>query len=537
MTDLMTAIDAALDANDIPAAAAFAEKALAAGNTDPIVFNLAAWQLEQANKFEEAEALLQRALTLYPSDASLHLALGVALRSKGSLKDAVDQFERAISLDPGYGAAWFERGATFEKGGAIADAIDDYQRAVELEPDNAFAHAALSAARSRRGEMNLAKQHAETAMKLAPDAGPVRKALAQIALEEKNFDRAIALLNPIADPNEDRGDLLVSARSLLGDAYHGAGQYALAYQAYQESQDQFRRVNEARITDEKEDAFAFLDRIATSMRAADRKLWPQPVPGTGAGLASEHVVLTGYPRSGTTLVENILATLPDSVATEERPTLRDTERRFLSRDGGLEEMLMLPESELDLLRDSYWDRAARAAGEDLSGKIFIDMDPFKGPRLPVIARLFPNAKVIIMRRDPRDVVWSCFHTSFAFNAGTMAFTSLESTARHYAATWSIIEDALSTLPITSFELRYDQLVREFDATTRAVCAFLNVPWNEGLRKFDRTAERRGVSTASATQVRKGLYDGSGGWRNYAERLKTVEPILAPWVERFGFSKE
>ena len=163
------------------------------------------------------------------------------------------------------------------------------------------------------------------------------------------------------------------------------------------------------------------------------------------------------------------------------------------------------------------------------------MDPFKGSRLPFLARMFPGAKFVITRRDPRDVVWSCFHTNFAFNAGTATFGTLANTARHYAATWAIAEEALATIPMDWFELRYETLVRDFDATTQSLCGFLGVEWSEEVRRFDRTAQRRGVSTASASQVRQGLYDGSGGWRRYEKQIETVLPILQPWIERFGYA--
>lgn len=534
MTDILAQIDRALDADDLPAAASFAERALAQGHKDPIVFNLTAWKREEEGKYDEAEALLREALTLTPADPTLHLALGVVLRGQGKMKAAVESFEQAIALNPGYGTAWFERGSTFEKGGAIKDAADDYQHVIRLEPDNAAAHAALGAVSARRGEAGAARYHAELALRLDPQSVAARGALAQLAMEDEKFDDAIALLEPAVGADTDTREMLISARTLLGDAYEGAGRYDDAFHSYSRAQRLFHETHSARLSVDREGAHVFLQKLGASFAATDKALWA-PAANPPESPPALHVILTGYPRSGTTLVENILATLPNAVAIEERPTLGDVDRRFLNEADGMQRFASLSEPELDELRAGYWQRAEEAAGQSLAGKIFIDMDPFKGPRLPVIAKLFPKAKVIVMRRDPRDVVWSCFHTSFAYNAGTLAFSSLESTARHYALSWAIAQSALETLPIDWFELRYAALVREFDTTTQALCAFLGVPWTDELRKFDRTARERGVSTASATQVRRGLYDGSGGWRRYADRLESVEPILKPWVERFGFS--
>ena len=163
------------------------------------------------------------------------------------------------------------------------------------------------------------------------------------------------------------------------------------------------------------------------------------------------------------------------------------------------------------------------------------MDPLKATRLPIIARLFPDARILIMRRDPRDVVWSCFRTNFSMTSGTLEFTSLERAARHYAAMMSLTEDAVGKLDLNVLEVHYHRLVQDFDQTTREVCDFLGLEWNETLRSFDRTAQNRGVATASSSQVRRGLYDGTRQWERYAEYLEPVLPILDPWIERFGYA--
>ena len=99
----------------------------------------------------------------------------------------------------------------------------------------------------------------------------------------------------------------------------------------------------------------------------------------------------------------------------------------------------------------------------------------------------------------------------------------------------LIEAARARLPLDLHELRYEALVADFDATTRALCGFAGLDWIPEIRRFDRTAKARGVSTASAGQVRKGLYDGRRQWEPFARWLEPVMPILAPWIERFGYA--
>lgn len=479
--------------------------------------------------------MLRTAKELTPNDPTLDVGLGIVLRKQGHLKASVAAFESAIALDRSYAAAWFERGASFEKGGALADAVEDYRKALSLDPNNDVTHAALASVYARTGKPGPAKDHAEKARKLNPDNHMACNALAQIALEEKRFTDAIAILSPLVAQNkgEDR-EIMVGTFSLLGDAHEGAGQFDEAFNAYSTAQSLFQKVHGERQVEGGAGALSFIQGITESFDRADKTLW-DGVAGDYKSPVQQHIFLTGYPRSGTTLVENILASLPNTVAIEERPTLSHVDRNIISHPSGVETLAALDQASLDELRREYWQRAERAAGVDLSDKLFIDMDPFKGPRLPVIAKLFPDAKIVLMRRDPRDVVWSCFHTSFAYNAGTMAFSSLESTAEHYVATLNLVQQALATIPLNVFELRYDELVQDFDPTTQALCEFLEIEWTPEVRKFDRTAQRRGVSTASVTQVRQGLYDGSGRWRSYSKQIEVVEPILRPAIEALGYT--
>lgn len=532
MTTYLAQIDAALDRNDTPAAAALAEQALAAGHSDGILYNLVAWLREEEGEFEEAEALILKALKIDPGDPTLLVGLGVVLRKQGLLKAAVEAFEQAMRLDALWAVPWYERGQTFENGGAIVDAEADYRQALSREPNNAGFLASLAGVCARLGQLEEASAVAQEALRIAPGLPVARRALAQIALEQKRFDQALTWLE-----GSDWGQAAEApARyALLGDAYEGLGRFDDAYDAYLRGKQVFLEINSARFGDGGPNAsLERLEASAVAFTKADKQLWLDHQAGE-PGPAQTHVFLTGHPRSGTTLAENILATLPGAVAIEERPTLAGVGREIMNSADGSVQVAAMEDSQIAELRVDYWARAQRAAAQDLSVPMFVDMDPFKGSRLPLIARLFPQAKYVVAVRDPRDVVWSCFHTNFAFNAGTANFTNLEHTARYYAANWTLITQTLAELPLDWFELRYESLVRDFDTTTQALCAFLGAEWTEELRKFDRTAQRRGVSTASATQVRQGLYDGSGGWRRYEKQLATVEPILRPWIEKFGYT--
>jgi hypothetical protein len=331
-------------------------------------------------------------------------------------------------------------------------------------------------------------------------------------------------------PSNDRS----LAWSLIGDAHDKLGECAAAFAAYAQSKADFGAANAAPAQTVMRHS-AFVGAITAGLEAMR---WPEDRAGPVPGEAKVHVFLLGYPRSGTTLVENVLASLPGVAALEERPTLSTADSAVLAGDAAsivdrLSAFARADEAEIAPWRQVYWNKVIES-GVPPGAVGFVDMDPLKGTRLPLIARLFPRARLLRMMRDPRDVVWSCFRTHFAVTSNTLDFTTLEDTARHYDALMRLIAMAEQRLPITLHEVRYDRLVRDFDTETRAMCAAIGLPWNAAMRQFDRTAKARGVATASVGQVRKGLYDGTRQWERYADQLAPVMPILAPWIERFGY---
>ena len=372
-------------------------------------------------------------------------------------------------------------------------------------------------------------------MQLDPASVVAAGTLAAVALELGDAEAARLVLEP-ALARTVSGPERTHALTLLATAHERSGDHEAAFALYGRANAEFVQLYEREVPGQLS-SLRFIEAIHDGLSAVDPALWRAPAPAPEA--APNHVFLTGYPRSGNTLVENILASLPGVAALEERPTLGAADRRYLTGDetaiaAGLAAFASAPPGELTELCAAYWDKVW-SAGVPRDTPHFVDMDPLKGLHLPFIARLFPAARVVIMRRDPRDVVWSCFKTPFAPTIGTMEFTSLERAARHYDAMMRLIDLALDRLPLTVFQLHYHHLVRDFEPVTQALCGFVGIPWSEAVRRFDKTAQARGVSTASAGQVRKGLYDGSGQWRPYARQLEPVLPILQPWIERFGYA--
>lgn len=524
------AIDAALSVGDMNAAARHAEALLALGHRDPMLLNLAAWAREEAGAYGEARTLLNEALALAPNDPLIHLSIGAVMRKEGRLDEAFATFARvaaAVSDNPAY---WLERGYAYEAAGSHEAAAADFERSAQLDPSSAPPLAALAQVLSRMGRISEARTAAQRALALDPHNPTAIIAQARCDFEGGAFVEAQAALSTLVARDTVHIADQVLALGLLGDVQDRLDAPEAAFAAYSKANACFTVQHAAHFGPNRTAPAQsiFIAAIGQALSAIDPTAWPSPLRSD-----QPHAFLLGYPRSGTTLVENILASVEGVEALEEKPTLIKAAQDFLEGENGLARFASLDGEALQPFAKAYWSQVQRF-GVQPAGTFFVDMDPLKGIMLPLIARLFPGAKIIVMRRDPRDVVWSCFRTNFALSAAAMEFTTLESTARHYDALMTLMERCFAVLPLSVHELRYDALVHDFDTTTKALCDFLGLEWSPEMRRFNRTAQRRGVSTASAAQVRRGLYDGTRQWERYKAQMEPVLPILAPWVERFGF---
>jgi len=272
-------------------------------------------------------------------------------------------------------------------------------------------------------------------------------------------------------------------------------------------------------------------RLADYFRRADAAAWQGPGAQSDA---RTHVFLVGFPRSGTTLLEQVLAAHPGVAAMQERTCLMDSAAEFFGSDTGLDRLAALSDEELQPWRDAYWKRVAETEPA-LSKPVFVDKMPLNAVFLPLIAKLFPHAKILLALRDPRDVVLSCFRRRFAMNAGMVEFTALDTSVAYYVAVMALIQAYREKLKLEIFEARHESLIADFDGEAGRVCDFLGLEFRDEMRAFAVRAKAQTIDTPSGAQVARGLsQSGLAQWRRYQPQLQPVLPMLAPFVARFGY---
>lgn len=250
------------------------------------------------------------------------------------------------------------------------------------------------------------------------------------------------------------------------------------------------------------------------------------------------VFLVGFVRSGTTWLDQILSSHPDIAVMEEHDHFVDASRDLVIADGELDRIGALSDAQINAYRNAYWRRAEAVLKDDIARPLIIDKAPLNTAQLPLIARLFPEARIIFALRDPRDCVMSAFQQYFQLNVGMAYFLDMQTSAVFYDKVMTIGELTRRKSNLVFHEVRYERVVENFDAEVAAVLNFLGVEWDDSVRDYRETAKRRAVNTPSLRQVIQKPYATSiGKWRNYRDGMASALPVLAPWVEKFGYDAD
>jgi tetratricopeptide (TPR) repeat protein len=525
----MQAITSRLRASDWTGASALAEAALAAGDRDPLLHKLRALARQNRGRWNEAADDLRVALAAWPQDFAAWNMLGMCEARAGRPSAAVQACDRALALKPDYAPALVNKAWALELMGEIGAARIAYLAAESLNPSDARSRASLALLDARAGDWRAARERAASVLTRHPGYASAELALAMAMLGEGDAAGSLEmfqrlLVRPDLDPHQR-----AVAEGMRGDALDKLDRPAEAFTAFADAN---RHLAALYPQGGREGGTDKARRLAEAFAALPAPPSPDRSPDAHRLPIAGHVFLLGFPRSGTTLLGQVLNAHRAVTTLDERENLTEAGEAFLNPPDGLTRLVEASSAEIDRLRSAYWRRVERGA-PDLSGQVFVDKLPLNTFGLPVIARLFPDAKVIFMRRDPRDVVLSSFRQRFVVDPSTAEFTTLAGAARFYDAIMTLAGTYRARLPLDIHDQSYESLTADFETQTRALCSFLGLDWDPAMESFANQAKT--VATPSSAQLSRGLYrDGSGQWRSYAEQMRDVLPILESWAARLGY---
>jgi len=476
-----------------------------------------------------ARRYLEAALAAMPEHPVVVNALGCAMRLTGDVEAARATFARAGAL--GSIDGWRNL-AGLESSAKNSDAsIAAYERALRLTPGDVTSHAQLARLFEARHDLMRAKQHATAALRVDATNAIAGAALARVLVREESYVAAETAAAVVARAPKTSREDRATALSLIGDARDLKGDARGAFKAFTAA-NQVLLADHAVLRDDATHAYHPVGvRAMTAMVAhTDVAAWPNPV----AFETPAPVFLIGFPRSGTTLLDQILSSHSNITCLEEKEHLSAALLAMFKRGVLLDGIAALTDTEIAKVRSEYW-QAVHADTTLPPGTLIIDKLPLNIVVLPLIKAVFPDAKIILALRDPRDVVLSCFQQRFSLNVGMAQFLELSSAAAYYDVVMTLLELCRERLAFDLHQVRYEDVVADLETQARALTDFLGVPFEGAMLSYRETALKRDIATPSARQVIQPLYTRSiSRWRRYAEDMAPALPVLNQWAARFGY---
>lgn len=489
-----------------------------------------------AGELTAARAALEAALRVEPDHADSWTGLAELLQTLGHEAEALAAVERALALAPRDPAALLRAALVRNAAGDAARAEAILRELLARDPFHAAARANLASLLERGNRYEEAEREAREGLRSAPHEPLLALVVAQCALHRKDLDGCETWLGRLRtalgrDPRHAAGLVPQHAAYLAAQLLQARGRHADAWDAFVAANDLARR-NAARRGVDGAEYRAKLAVEAAAFTPAWVAGWqplPEPPP-----LPFRPAFLVGFPRSGTTLLEQILDAHPEVIGLEEQGYL---EEALSDLPGGYPQGLAtLAPAGHAALRARYADAVLRRRPE-AAGKVMVDKHPLKLPRAGAIQRVIPEARFILALRHPYDAVLSNVMQEFGFNSAMANMFSLEDAAALYHATMTLWERHRAQQPLAVVTVRYEALVEDLPGQVRPVLEHLGVGWDARVEGFAAHALGRGrIRTPSYSQVRQGLYTRARGRHlDYAACFTPqVRALLDPWVAHWGY---
>lgn len=482
----------------------------------------------------EAEHHARNAVRLAPTDPRSHNLMGMIMTEANRPQIGEYHYRRVLELSGRRDAivlanlAW-----NLKNQGRIEEARRLYEESVMLAPD--IYQTLYGWARMEETDRNFARagELLDAAERVAPDNSNTRLARAILHGRTRDYDKAIAILDDI-EQRRDGGGLGPAEWTEKGLLLDKMGRFDDAFAAFREGKRTLRELtglsylaDEAGSLAARLRGFFIGGRLQILPRAATRTDVAQPI------------FIVGFPRSGTTMVEQTLSAHPKITAGDELPIINEITALMprmlgspLAYPEALADLWLGDQVEgLDNLRDYYLQRARQLGVIRKGAQWFTDKMPLNETHLGLIGLIFPKAPIIHLQRHPLDVVLSVYSNHLTH--GYYCAYDLESIARHYLLITDLVQHYLSQMQLRYHAVRYEDIIADQETEVRRMFAFIGLPFDRRCLSFHEN--RRYARTASYAQVTERLYDRSRfRYRPYLKHLAPVIPILEPAILRLGY---
>ncbi len=499
---------------------------------NPADFEAMFWRaatLERLDRLEQAEEGFQETIEAAAGNSQALAQLGERLARLGRFELAVGCYEQVIAGGATGAPILIRLASCHQRLSHYDKALDAAKRARNADPKNAMACMVIADIYEKTHKLEKAAASAREGLELAPDQTVLARILARVERRMGHPERGEEITRAALDKGVEDKRVLAPLLIERGHALDAMGEFDQAFEAIASGKRAWLESLEGQF-----------DLETFPKQLQERQVAAQQLGAVGEPQDWSPVFFVGFPRSGTTLMEQVLRAHEDVESLDEinlldRPVLRSA--RLMT---GLESedavVAALSDEQAHALGKEYKAALSERLGQDSTKRVVIDKLPLNLTRLGLIRRVFPNAKLLVALRDPRDCCLSGFMQSFDANEAMLHFHSIESTAQMYAGVMDLWLASRDKIGQPFLEYRYEDLTAEFEPTVRRVLEFLGLDWNDGISSFQEGAKTRAISTPSYERVvapidRKAV----ARWRNYEKHMGEAMRTLQPYVEAFGYS--
>lgn len=471
--------------------------------------NLALLQISLGDSMA-AIPYLRRALQQQPDSSVTLASLGDACIATGNYEEALQALQRAVNNAPDSARAWTSLASAQHHAGRLQDALASYETLARLRPDSP--NATLGRARILEQLGKLQETHALLQPLLKSGHTDAIHTFFNISKRLGKRDEAVTALEATLERTGSDDQTTASAHFKLGRHYDESGDYDRAFQHYRQANDLTpRQFDMERLTRFVDDNIAvynkdFIARMPTANNHAELPLF-----------------ILGMPRSGTSLVEQIVASHPDAFGAGELPLLPNIVQRLSADFPGIVYPLFIPQLSAQQLNDTAGHLLQTLQALGGTARRVTDKLPHNFRNIGLIAQLFPTARIIHCTRHPLDTCLSCYFASFGTPAHGYT-CNLETLGGYYLQYRRLMAHWHRIFPERILTVSYNQLILEQEKTTRQLIDFCGLDWDDRCLEFHNT--ERFVFTLSYDQVRQPLYTHSlDRWKHYQKNLQPLRRLL------------
>jgi len=487
--------------------------------------------LVQTQRFKLAKSLLYKATQINPNYAAAHNNLGATLKELGEYQNAINCCQKAIKINPNYADAHYNLGLVFKELGEFKKAISCFKKAIQIHPSYINAHQNLMEAYEKTNQERELKSAISNAQTLIKDNSIIKLYEGILLSRNEKFVEAKNCLKLILfETKEIKNEIL--RVSTLAKCYDRIGGTDKAFNYFKKANLLSQKTKIKNFDKNK-----YLQEIKIRkefFKKSNIEKWPTL---KSSSKESGPIFLIGFPRSGTTFLDTILRSHPLIEVVEEQLMVEQLINSLNQLpNGGLEDLKEIENEQIIKIRKTYFESLESQIQNKNNTKLYIDKLPLNIIHVGEIVRIFPNAKFIVSLRHPCDCVLSCFMQDFELNDAMANFLNLDDAAHLYDTVMNLWTQYTSIFSINYHEVKYENLIENFEPTVRSILNFLELSWDDAVLNYLITAKKRDrIATPSYYQVTKPIYSYAiGRWQRYKKQTSNIYPILEGWIKKFNY---